>query len=96
LAVPIVDATGLTGKYDFKLEFRLPPEEAVVGVPIVMPLNHRQVAVVSPTGATPEQQDAEAIISSALEKQLGLRLESRRIPTVLLVIDHVTREPKDN
>jgi uncharacterized protein (TIGR03435 family) len=63
--------TGLTGKYDFELEYVGP---AFVDRPDVF----------GPT------------LFSAMEKQLGLRLEQKRTTLDALVIDHAEKMPADN
>jgi uncharacterized protein (TIGR03435 family) len=77
----VVDKTGLTGKYDFTLQ--IAPDQ---------------------TGAKPDgadgQQDAAPgtsgpSIFTALQEQLGLRLQSTTSPTEYLVIDHIER-PSEN
>ena len=49
---------------------------------------------------TPESSTAghgsEPFIFSALQQQLGLRLEARKAPVELLVIDHIERIPTEN
>jgi uncharacterized protein (TIGR03435 family) len=47
-------------------------------------------------GPIPAQQDAVPIISSAMEKQLGLKLEATKVPVDTLVIDHVEKTPTEN
>lgn len=42
------------------------------------------------------QQDALPIISSAMEKQLGLKLQAIKVPIDTLVIDHVEKTPTEN
>jgi uncharacterized protein (TIGR03435 family) len=75
----VVDRTGLTGTFDFTLEFA--PE---VG-PGYQP------------GSTAEASDASGVprIFSALQEQLGLKLEPQKAPLDVLVIDHV-EEPSPN
>ena len=41
-------------------------------------------------------QDNGPTIFQALEQQLGLRLEARKVMTKLLVVDHVEKTPTDN
>ena len=49
-----------------------------------------------PPGATPQPQDADAPgIFTALREQLGLRLDGRRSPVEVLVIDRVERPSPD-
>ena len=44
----------------------------------------------------PAEQDGVAIVSAAMEKQLGLKLEATKIAIDTLVIDHVEKTPTDN
>jgi len=69
---PVVERTGLTGRYDASVSWR-------------------------PDGATPEQLAAipadrrppDVNLFEAFEQQAGLRLEARREPVEVLVIDHI-------
>jgi uncharacterized protein (TIGR03435 family) len=58
---PVVDFTGLTGRYDLTLDW-------------------------APTDS----------IFSALEEQLGLRLEARKMPLEVLIVDHADKVPAAN
>jgi len=51
----------------------------------------------APDGAalTPDTQD-RASLFSAIREQLGFRLDARKTPTDVVVIDHVERTPSDN
>ena len=40
--------------------------------------------------------DPVAIMQTALPKQLGLKLEARKLPIDTLVIDHVEKTPSEN
>lgn len=70
---PVVDRTGLTGRYDFDLEWA--PDETQFG------------------GAVPvAPADAESPpFFTAIEQQLGLRLEAMRGPIEALVVDSAER-----
>jgi uncharacterized protein (TIGR03435 family) len=72
----VLDRTGLTGRYDLTLKW-LPGED-------------RGPMVGGPLGdaAPPE---ARPSIFTALQEQLGLRLESQKGPVETLVIDHVEK-----
>lgn len=77
---PVLDKTGLTGKYDFKLEWSL---DAGTGPRPTAATTGGEVPVASdPTGPS---------IFAALQEQLGLRLETQRAPAETLVIEHVSR-----
>jgi uncharacterized protein (TIGR03435 family) len=81
LGVTVVDRTGLTGWYAVKLEWsREPPETSH---PPESPLT----ASVEPLGPN---------IFSAVESQLGLKLEHRKGPLDVMVIDHAERVPIGN
>jgi uncharacterized protein (TIGR03435 family) len=89
---PIVDMTGLTGTYDITLEFAPDPailqaKMAAMGVPPPLP-----------DGVSPSFPDngALATIFTALPEQLGLRLEARKGPMEMLMIDSVEKTPTDN
>jgi bla regulator protein blaR1 len=73
------DKTGLTGLYDFELRFD--PQVLMAMLP--------QLGLNIPTGATANLQafsDSPALLT-ALQEQLGLRLDAQRGPVEVLVID---------
>jgi uncharacterized protein (TIGR03435 family) len=70
---PVHDRTGLTGLFDFDLEFSA---------------EGRDLAATAAGGDTPS-------IFTALQEQLGLRLESARAPLEVFVIDRVERPTDD-
>jgi uncharacterized protein (TIGR03435 family) len=76
----VIDKTGLTGNYDFTLEYA--PEEG--GPP--PPGEAAQPA--SPPDSAPS-------IFTALKEQLGLKLDSAKGPVDVIVIDHIEK-PAEN
>ena len=74
----VVDQTGLTGHFDFKLDWA--PGNAA-------PTPDSEIST-SPDPPGPS-------IFTALQEQLGLKLESTKAPVEVLVIDHV-EAPSDN
>lgn len=78
---PVIDQTGLTGYYDFKLEWtpELPPEA---------------VARAQAEGRTLPPTNGPDIFT-AVREQLGLRLDSQKGPVQVMVIDHVEK-PSEN
>jgi len=78
----IVDKTGLTGKYDFKLEYA---GDNGIGGALSLPAAG---ADAEPTGGLP--------LIDAMEKQLGLKLTKTTAPYDVLVIDHAERVPTEN
>ena len=77
----VVDKTGFTAKFDVHLEFD-PDTAGVNGV---------GQAQLRDAGATPSAELSRPSIFTALQEQLGLRLESAKGPVEVLVIDHVER-----
>jgi uncharacterized protein (TIGR03435 family) len=94
LGARISDKTGLSGKFDFKLEFTL-DEGFLAGMKATLPVSPN-FQIRDNQGPNPGQQDAVPVISSAMEKQLGLKLEAAKIAVDTLVIDHAERTPTEN
>jgi uncharacterized protein (TIGR03435 family) len=78
---PVVDKTGLTGRYDFTLEYTLDPALLPPG------------AAGAPDNSASEPGSN---LNYALEKQLGLKLTASREKLDVIVIDHVERTPTEN
>jgi uncharacterized protein (TIGR03435 family) len=66
---PVIDKTGLSGAYDFKLEWT--------------------------DDGTAADGSRAPLVQTAIQEQLGLKLESRKGPVDILVIDHAER-PTEN
>jgi uncharacterized protein (TIGR03435 family) len=75
LGRPVVDQTGLTGKYDVTVEFS--PEAT------------RAARTEASADAQPETQGIPFL--QAVREQLGLKLDSAKAPVQVLVIDHIER-----
>ncbi len=61
---PVIDGTGLTGKFAFRLEW--------------------------------VQADAQNTLAEALKTQLGLKLEHKKGPIDILIVDHAEKHPTQN
>ncbi len=96
LGVRLIDKTGLGQTYDFTLEFTPPPDGTRLAVRLTLPLSIGQEARETKDPPSLAQQDAVPIVSSALEKQLGLKLDATKIRVDTLVIDHLERTPSEN
>jgi uncharacterized protein (TIGR03435 family) len=82
---PTEDATGLDGKYDFTLSFS--------------PAGGGRGGDATPSGGgagLPADPSGALSIFDAIKQQLGLKLEMRKRPIPVLVIDHVEEKPTDN
>ena len=91
---PVVDTTGIKGLYDFTLDFT-PDENSLLG--------QRMMAEGRPLAGGPEfrpevkEGAAEApSIFAALQEKLGLKLEARKEPVDIVVIDRVEKVPTEN
>ncbi len=77
----VIDKTGLTGKYDIKLEWT--PDES-------------QMANLNPEAPRPAASDTLGpSIFTALQEQLGLKLESQKGPVEILVVERAEK-PSEN
>jgi uncharacterized protein (TIGR03435 family) len=87
--VPVEDKTGLEGAYDFTVFFS--------GINLVQGRGAGPGGP-GPGGAGPEATDPNGALSlpDALNKQLGLKLEMRKRPMPVLVIDSIDEKPTDN
>jgi uncharacterized protein (TIGR03435 family) len=98
LDLPVVDTTGLTGKYDFTLYFA-PEGLAGMRLPGGLPPPHDAPPGEGGPGmlmaGAPDGQSSPNIFT-AVQEQLGLKLEQRKGPVDLLVIDHLEKAPIEN
>lgn len=83
LRVPVNDATGVTGAFDFKFQF--PPRDNRAA----------PTGGDTPGSAASDPASYEAALSNVLQDQLGLKLEARKIPLEVLVIDHAEKPPEN-
>jgi uncharacterized protein (TIGR03435 family) len=88
--LPVVDLTDLKGNYDFTLQFT--PED----------FRAMMIRAAIAAGATLPPEALKLLdgasgdsLFSAIEAQ-GLKLEKRRVPIDVVVIDHIEKSPTDN
>ncbi len=97
---PVTDATDLKAKYDFTLTYS--PEGLSGGAPgrerDLMAMARAQLppggGEHGPTDA-PEAEPAENLFS-AVQSQLGLKLEPKKGPVEIIIIDHMEKTPTEN
>jgi uncharacterized protein (TIGR03435 family) len=77
---PVVDQTGLTDRYDFQLKWT--PDDS----------QFTQVGTLPPTNDNP---NAPPNLYTAIQQQIGLKIEPTKAPDTVLVIDHV-EQPSPN
>jgi uncharacterized protein (TIGR03435 family) len=84
LGATVVDRTGIEGRFDVSLQYT--PD------PATQPLMTKSGVPVPPP---PSDAASGPSIFSALQGTLGLKLEARKVPVEVIVIDHANR-PSDN
>jgi uncharacterized protein (TIGR03435 family) len=80
---PVIDKTGLTGRYDFTLEFTLD----MTGIPLPPGFS---------TAADNNATDPGSDIASAVEKQLGLKLTPTKGKLDVIVVERAEKIPTEN
>jgi uncharacterized protein (TIGR03435 family) len=81
---PLMDSTGIAGRYDMTINFS--PARLV-----------ENIRVPSAGGdAVASEPDGAISFSEALERQLGLKMQSRKVMAPVLVIDHANEMPTEN
>lgn len=75
---PVIDKTGLKGRYNFELKWQRAPETMPPPGASIVP-------------SAPESESARPSIFKALEEQLGLRLVPVKLPMESIVIDHIEK-----
>jgi uncharacterized protein (TIGR03435 family) len=86
----VVDQTGLTGKYDFNLEFA--PEN----MPMLPPGGGRGDGGRGEAGGLPASSEPAPTLIVALQEQLGLKLEQKKLPIDIVIVDHIEKTPTEN
>jgi uncharacterized protein (TIGR03435 family) len=86
LRTPVTDDTGLHGKYDFILTFSVPE------------WNGQTIEMPDGLGRLDPSVASEPLLNlfGAMQSQLGLKLEPKKGPVEVLVIDHIERTPTAN
>jgi uncharacterized protein (TIGR03435 family) len=79
LRMPVLDMTGLKGKFDFTVD--------------MSPYINDELLKHQPGDAPP---DVVGIAALALQEQLGLKLEARKLPIEMLMIDGMEKAPTEN
>ena len=84
--VPVRDTTGLKGRYDFTLYWVVRPARPLI-----------PAASADPNSSLPSETDSPGpSLLEAIQQQLGLKLELKKGPVPVLVVDHVEKTPTAN
>jgi uncharacterized protein (TIGR03435 family) len=78
---PVVDQTGLTGRFNYFLD--------------IASYITDEIRKSEPRGGGPPP-DAPGILAQAIQTQLGLKLDAKKLPTEVLVIDRIEKSPTEN
>jgi uncharacterized protein (TIGR03435 family) len=84
LGRPVVDATHLSGGFDIKLMW-LPDNDAAVAE---WKRYGKQYGI--------DVDNLPSSVFTAVREQLGLRLQSAKVPSNVIVVDHINRQPTEN
>jgi uncharacterized protein (TIGR03435 family) len=77
---PVVDATHLSGGFDFRLTWR--------------PLDDATAAEQKRHGI--DVDNLPSSVFAAVREQLGLRLQNAKVPSKVIVVDHIDPQPTEN
>ena len=92
LGSPVVDKTGLTGTYDFTIDFA--PERGLGGLSLPPPPPPGGGDLAGPRPAS-DPSDVPNVFA-AVQEQLGLKLEKKKGPVDTIVIDHLEKTPTEH
>jgi uncharacterized protein (TIGR03435 family) len=87
---PVQDSTGISGAWDFTLVY-----DPIANLRARFPRAAAPASPASPNAEAPEPS-ASLSFAEAIEKQLGLKLETHKRPAPVLVIDHIEEKPTEN
>ena len=77
---PVIDETGLKGHYEIRIDVRA----------------YMQAAAGGGDGHSEGQIDVMSVLFTALQQQLGVKLDSKKDNVDILVIDHAEKAPTEN
>lgn len=91
---PVADETGLTDAYDFTLNFS--PAGLLNGFPVGGAGRGGDAPGAPGTNTDASLPSGALSLPDAMSKQLGVKMEMRKRPVPVLVIDHVEEKPTEN
>jgi len=81
----VTNGTGLKGTYDFSLKWE--PEQVVNTAPLLPNVGNT---------TPPVSEPSDPSIFTALQEQLGLKLQPKKVMVEIFIIDHVEKKPTEN
>ena len=94
MARPVLDMTELKGVYDFKLKYTQ-DENMRANMMAGMPPPPPRPDGGGERGERPAQENGPSVFA-AVQEQLGLKLEARKGPMEMLVVDRAEKVPTEN
>jgi uncharacterized protein (TIGR03435 family) len=88
---PVIDKTGLAGRYDFTLEYT--PDLTGISLPRPPDAAGPSPGALSPGDSANEPRPD---LAAAVEKQLGLKLSRAKAQLDVIVVDHAEKAPTEN
>ena len=96
-AVPVLDETGIEGRWNFTLTFSPPGLAASLQAASLRAAQAAAGVSAAPGGAgTASDPSADMTIEQAVDRQMGLKLRSRQRTGKVLVVDYVADKPTPN
>ena len=95
---PVFDKTDLKGTYEIELSYLGDENDGIGRMMAGMPLPPPSAGAAG-RGDAPREQDANAPIATlpqALQQSLGLKLEPKKAPTEVIVVDSANKVPTEN
>ncbi|HET9399461.1 MAG TPA: TIGR03435 family protein [Candidatus Acidoferrales bacterium] len=89
---PVVNATGLEGGWNFTLSFT----PGYLAASLATRTSDSSASESAGSSSSTTDPTGALSIFEAVSKQLGLKLEPRKLPRPVLVIDHAEQKPTDN
>jgi len=91
---PVLDETGLKGNYDFTLDWTPDESQRPNFIPGLPPPPPGAGEGHAPSASNPEANGVS--LFTAVQSQLGLKLDAKKGPVELIVVDHVEKTPTEN
>jgi uncharacterized protein (TIGR03435 family) len=93
LGSPVVDKTGLTGTFDYTLDFSRESVQNSALLGLAPPANAAGPVAGTPLSGDPREAPS---LFTAVEEQLGLKLDRKRGPLDVIVVDQAEKAPVEN
>ena len=93
---PVIDKTNLTGRYDFNLDYT--PDMS--GMPPPPPggadMGRGPMGAGPNSGMASDPDSSGLTLAGAIQSELGLKLDAKKVPLDLLVIESIDKTPTEN